>query len=131
VEHEVVVPRRSAPEPDEDPSNQPVAAHVVEPVATDTAEPVAADAVEPVAAEPETAAEAEAPAEEAAPLTDEAEGFEESQPQVDESEDVPRRARTDDDARMIDDEVVPSEDLPVFQKSATPYWTGASSFAED
>ena len=64
--------------------------------------------------------EGEALVEEAAPLTDDA------QP-----EDVPRRARSDEDARVLDDEPVPSDAWPVFQKSATPYWTGAATHAED
>jgi predicted PurR-regulated permease PerM len=135
-DHEAVVPRRSAPDPDdEDLSDEPVAADAVEPV---VAEPEPrADVVEPVVAEPEPVAE-DGPAEEVAPLAEEAERIDELQSQgaepelqADDSEDVPRRARTDEDARMIDDEDVPSEDLPVFQKSATPYWTGATSHLED
>jgi hypothetical protein len=48
-----------------------------------------------------------------------------------EPEDVPRRARPDEDSRLSDDEDVPGDDWPVFQKSATPYWTGAVTHAED
>ncbi|HSN12073.1 MAG TPA: AI-2E family transporter [Propionibacteriaceae bacterium] len=44
-------------------------------------------------------------------------------------EDRPRRARLDQ-APYVDDET-PADDLPVFQKSATPYWPGAMSHADD
>jgi AI-2 transport protein TqsA len=88
-----VVPRRSAPEADDEEQ---------------------VDEVEP------QVQEAEPHVEEAAPLTEDAE-----------PEDVPRRARSDEDARVLDDEPVPSDAWPVFQKSATPYWTGAVTQAED
>ncbi|HEX7396177.1 MAG TPA: AI-2E family transporter [Propionibacteriaceae bacterium] len=118
-----VVPRRSAPEADDE---QQV--DEVEPLAEDAA-PLAEEAEPQVQeAEPhveETEAElpekeGEALVEEAAPLSDDAE-----------PEDVPRRARSDEDARVLDDEPVPSDVSPVFQKSATPYWTGAATHAED
>jgi hypothetical protein len=48
-----------------------------------------------------------------------------------EREDVPRRARTDEEAQASDDEVEPLDDGPVFQKSATPYWTGVTTHVED
>jgi hypothetical protein len=132
-----VVPRRSAPEADDE---QQV--DEVEPLAEDAA-PLAEEAephvqeAEPLAeeaephvqeAEPhveETEAElpekeGEALVEEAAPLSEEAE-----------PEDVPRRSRSDEDARVLDDEPIPSDAWPVFQKSATPYWTGPATHAED
>jgi len=118
-----VVPRRSAPEADDEEQ-----VDEVEPRVEDAA-PLVED-VEPQVqeAEPhvdETEAElpeqeGEALVEEAAPLTEDAE-----------PEDVPRRARSDENARALDDEPVPSDAGPVFQKSATPYWTGAVAHAED
>src|SRR5450759_2301697 len=111
-----VVPRRSAPEADDEEQ-----VDEVEPQAEE-AEPQVQEA-EPHVEETEAelpAKEGEALVEEAAPLTDDA------QP-----EDVPRRARSDEDARVLDDEPVPSDAWPVFQKSATPYWTGPATHAED
>lgn len=46
------------------------------------------------------------------------------------SDDVPRRARAEADARLLDEADLP-DDYPVFQKSATPYWTGFTTHAED
>ena len=51
--------------------------------------------------------------------------------ETEEPEDVPRRARLEADPRMLDEEPEAPDGSPVFQKSATPYWTGASRHAED
>jgi len=115
-----VVPRRSAPEADDE-------EQVVD------AEPLAEEAA-PAAIEPEPQVEEAAPQVDEAPLADEAAPeTEDSEPLAEEAEpeDVPRRARSDEDARLLDDEVVRSDDWPVFQKSATPYWTGAVTHAQD
>jgi predicted PurR-regulated permease PerM len=156
--HLAVVPRRSAPEPEESEAVPPEL--VSEPEAdaeaaeegsirepwsqTDegSSEPdVAADGA---LAEPDAAAEPSAE-----PDVDEAEPP--AEPDVDggeapaeaipaepdavageaEPEDVPRRARPDEDRRPSDDELGPEDDWPVFQKSATPYWTGVVSHSED
>ncbi len=53
-----------------------------------------------------------------------------SEPPVTEPEDLPRRARSDG-ARFEDDEPTLGDGQPVFQKSATPYWPGAMSHADD
>jgi hypothetical protein len=45
-------------------------------------------------------------------------------------EDVPRRARSETDARLLDETDLP-DDYPVFQKSATPFWTGITTHPED
>ena len=52
-----------------------------------------------------------------------------AEPVAAEPDDRPRRARPDE-APFVDDEA-PVDDFPVFQKSATPYWPGAMSHAED
>ncbi|MHB1010990.1 MAG: hypothetical protein ACYC1E_17580, partial [Propionibacteriaceae bacterium] len=52
-----------------------------------------------------------------------------AEPVAAEPDDRPRRARLDE-APFVDDEA-PVDDFPVFQKSATPYWPGAMSHAED
>ena len=100
-----VVPRHSADPADED-QLEPVAMVAEEPPAEHVAAEIAA--VQPQAGdvEPEIA---------------------ESGPQAEqrEPEDVPRRARAEADARAFDDDAMSSNDWPVFQKSATPYWTGA------
>jgi AI-2 transport protein TqsA len=140
--HGSVVPRRSALEPDdEDLSDQPGAAHLIdepagavepsaeEPLPSDEAEPAVNDdspVDEPAAAEPPVAPEALAVAD--VPQADEESGALAEEP---EPEDVPRRARPDEDARLSDVEDEPADDWPVFQKSATPYWTGAVTHAED
>jgi predicted PurR-regulated permease PerM len=102
-----IVPRRSAAEADD-----------VEQV--DEVEPLGVEALP-------LAEEAEPLAEEAEPLAEDAE----PEAEVAEPEDVPRRARSDEDARLLDAEPVPADTGPVFQKSATPYWTGAVTHAED
>jgi predicted PurR-regulated permease PerM len=103
---------------------------VTEPQAESVDPEVAAAESEPQAEEVAPQAEQDAPqAEQDEPQT------ERSEPQAEdaepEPEDVPRRARPDEDPRGSDDEVVPADDWPVFQKSATPYWTGAITHAED
>lgn len=70
---------------------------------------------------------AEGPAPEEPAADEEAGGSEPTD--APESEDRPRRARLDQ-APYVDDEA-PVDDLPVFQKSATPYWPGAMSHADD
>jgi predicted PurR-regulated permease PerM len=150
-----VVPRRSAPDQEDgEPSEAVVPADVAELQTENPSEAVLpADAAEPQAdvaasdvevtepqaesVDPEVAAaESEAQAEEVAPQAEQDEPqTERSEPQAEdaepEPEDVPRRARPDEDPRGSDDEVVPAVDWPVFQKSATPYWTGAITHAED
>ena len=126
---------------DEDLSDQPGAAHLIdepagavepsaeEPLPSDEAEPAVNDdspVDEPAAAEPPVAPEALAVAD--VPQADEESGALAEDP---EPEDVPRRARPDEDARLSDGEDEPADDWPVFQKSATPYWTGAVTHAED
>jgi len=102
-----VVPRRSAPEAADEEQVED-AGRAVDEVAPSAEE--AAPQVEDL----------EPRAEESAPLTEEAE-----------PEDVPRRARSDEDTRVLDDDAVPSDDWPVFQKSATPYWQGTVTHAEN
>ncbi len=121
-----VAPRRSAPgADDEDESDQSALDTVA------TAEAASADEVEPATedAAPQTEV-VEAVPEETRPQVEETEAglpTEEAAPWAEdtEPEDVPRRARSDEDARLLDDEPEPTDDWPVFQKSATPYWTGA------
>jgi AI-2 transport protein TqsA len=99
-----IVPRRSAPEAEQ----------------VDDVEPLGEEAL-PLGEEADPQAEdAEPEAEDAEPEDEDAE-----------QDDVPRRARSDEDARVLDDEPVPADAGPVFQKSATPYWTGAVTHAED
>ena len=114
-----VVPRRSAPEADDE--EQVLDAEAL----VDEAAPVAVEAAP-------QGEEAEAQVDDV-PLVDEAPPAEDSEPLAEdaEAEEVPRRARSDEDARVLDDEPVPSDAWPVFQKSATPYWTGAVTHAED
>ncbi len=81
------------------------------------ADVVASEEAEPVGEQ------AEPVAEHAQPVAEEAE---EADPQ-----DVPRRARLEADPRGLDEEPESPDGFPVFQKSATPYWTGASRHAED
>jgi len=124
-----VVPRHSA-----DPETEETEAAPVDAVAA-VAEPVEAEAaVEPVA-EPVEASTTEdadaASAEVAEPVAQETEADVAEPVEETEPEDVPRRARADADARVVDDEAADLDDLPLFQKSATPYWTGASTHAED
>ncbi len=122
-----VIPRRSAPEADDEEQVVDAVRLVDEaaPVAEEIA-PQVQDA-EPQVPEAEPQIDEVALADEAAPEAEDSEPLaEEAEP-----EDVPRRARSDEDARVIDDEPVPSDNLPVFQKSATPYWTGAVTQAED
>ena len=153
--HQVVVPRRSALEPEEDLSDEPAAAWVAaqtedvsladEPESgTPTTEAGSeAFADEPYAEEPTTEPLADEPlAEEPAGEIDDVPVADEPEPETPtvetdagtddpDSEDRPRRARMDQDDRIGDDEGLPTDDWPVFQKSATPYWTGAVSHAED
>jgi hypothetical protein len=124
-----VVPRHSADPETEEPEAAPLDA------VTAVAEPLEADAaVEPVA-EPVEASTTEdadaASAEVAEPVAQETEADVAEPVEETEPEDVPRRARADADARVVDDEAADLDDLPLFQKSATPYWTGASTHAED
>jgi predicted PurR-regulated permease PerM len=146
VAHKTVVPRRSALETDdEDLSDQPSAPHladgppVTSVVSADDSLPTTEEAdptVDEAAAEVEVASpvdepQAGEPTPEAAADEPQADGDSEVVADEPEPEDVPRRARPDDEARLSDDEDVPSDDWPVFQKSATPYWTGAVTHAED
>ena len=128
-------PRRSAPDTDdEELSDQPVASDVVEAHDAEFDQTLVPD---------EAGMPTDEPAHELAEttLTDEAQPQEESlvppttgsaaESDEPEREDVPRRARTDEETQASDDEVEPLDDGPVFQKSATPYWTGVTTHVED
>ena len=129
-----VVPRRSAPKADDE---EQVAEAVL---LVDEAAPVAGEIAPQVPKTEAQIPEAEPQVLEAEPQIDEVALADEPAPEAEDSEplaeeaepeDTPRRARSDEDAGVIDDEPVPSNTGPVFQKSATPYWTGAATHAED
>jgi len=115
-----VVPRRSAPEADDEEQAADAvllvdeAAPVTEEIAPQVQE------AEPQVQEAEPKIDEVAPADEPVPEAEDSEPLDEEA----EPEDIPRRARSDEDARVIDDEPVQSNTGPVFQKSATQSWTG-------
>ena len=110
---------------------QPVEDEVVADAVGD--EPVAdAEEDEPVALTAGDEPPADAEVHEAVPATEEDEPVadaeeDESADGEEELVDAPRRARIEPDTRVSDDEEAVGDEFPLFQKSATPYWTGALS----